>query len=183
VLLAALTSVPAASATKLVLGDPGPLSAGAPLTVVGNNVLAGTEECAVVELTGSLITNEKPKDKMTITSGTASGCEEASQPITTVVTGFPWTLTLTHGGGFKTKATPRVAFVDTFAFAPFVCEYRSATAIDVGSFAVSTTPAPLELQATAWPFQPISPPPCASGTLTATFKVSSAGKPVEAKDL
>ena len=169
-----------ASATKLILRGPGVLPPGAPVIARSTNAVAGAESCALAELHGEVVTNKKPTDQLRFTSGITSGCSAVPVgSVTTILLGFPWKVKLTHLGTFSFKGTPRLEWEDKFTPAPSVCHYRAANATNPGTFAVSTSPAPVNLLITPpWPINPVASPGCGAGTLEATFELLSLEGPV-----
>ena len=131
---------PAASATKLIVrSGSAVLPANSPFRLVSTNSEAGEEKCALVVLSGTLLTNSKGTDKAEITSGTFSGWTATMiGAVSTVPAGFPWKVKLHFTGAYKFKGTPRLEWTDTFGPAPGTCSYKAANAVNTGTFTVTT---------------------------------------------
>lgn len=174
-----LAGASSASAIKLVLKAPATIVAPEPITAVSTNVEAGEVKCALVELSGVLLTNSKHTDKAEFFTGTASGCSGTYVGNeTTTLEGFPWKVKLTAGtptGPFLFHGTPRLMFTDTLSVAPFTCKYKSAAASDSGTYASTlfplSGPLVLETPLAGWAMVPYSSAAaCGPGVLTDSFQ-------------
>ena len=178
--LIVFTPASLAANLKLKTTGIGLLPAHATLFLHSANAKAGEESCVGVDLTGELLTNNKPTDKASILAGTSTGCSAPKVgAITTVLGGFPWTVKMKVTGKFSFRGTPRLKWEDTWVPPPppGVCKYKAPNAVNHGEFAVSTILAPLNLEIVPpWPIVPVaSSNLCGAGHLEATFDVEAEG--------